>query len=43
VLEAMLADPLAGCLPYEHVVSMTDELLGATRSWLPQFTDAAPA
>jgi alpha-galactosidase len=37
VLEAMLADPLAGRLPYEDVVAMTDELLTATRSWLPQF------
>jgi len=40
VLEAMLADPMAGRLPYEHVVAMTDELLAATRPWLPQF-DAA--
>jgi alpha-galactosidase len=38
VLEAMLADPMAGSLPYEHVVSMTDELLAATALWLPQFT-----
>jgi alpha-galactosidase/6-phospho-beta-glucosidase family protein len=37
VLEAMLADPMAGCLPYEHVVRMTDELLAATKPWLPQF------
>ena len=37
VLEAMLADPMAGSLPYEHVVSMTDELLAATKAWLPQF------
>jgi alpha-galactosidase len=37
VLEAMLADPVAGALPYEHVVSMTDELLAATQPWLPQF------
>ncbi len=36
-LEAMLADPMAGALPYEHVVSMTDELLAATAPWLPQF------
>jgi len=36
-LEAMLADPMAGSLPYEHVVAMTDELLGATAPWLPQF------
>ena len=37
VLEAMLADPMAGRLPYEHVVAMTDELLSATKPWLPQF------
>jgi alpha-galactosidase len=37
VLEAMLTDRLAGHLPYEHVVSMTDELLSATARWLPQF------
>ena len=36
-LEAMLADPMAGALPYEHVVTMTDELLAATAPWLPQF------
>ncbi len=36
-LEAMLADPMAGALPYEHVVAMTDELLAATAPWLPQF------
>ncbi|HLX87340.1 MAG TPA: hypothetical protein VKR22_02595 [Acidimicrobiales bacterium] len=37
VLEAMLADPTAGRLPYEHVVSLTDELLAATSPWLAQF------
>jgi len=37
--EAMLADPMAGSLPYEHVVTMTDELLSATRPWLAQFGD----
>ncbi|HEY5024170.1 MAG TPA: hypothetical protein VII76_04270 [Acidimicrobiales bacterium] len=36
-LEAMLADPLAGSLPYEHVVSMTTELLAATAPWLARF------
>ncbi|HVA02527.1 MAG TPA: hypothetical protein VMU64_02170 [Acidimicrobiales bacterium] len=36
-LEAMLADPMAGALPYEHVVAMTDELLAATAPWLSQF------
>ena len=35
-LEAMLADPMAGSIPYEHVVAMTDELLAATAPWLPQ-------
>jgi alpha-galactosidase len=38
VLEAMLADPLAGSIPYEHTVAMTDELLEATSRWLPQFS-----
>ena len=37
VLEAMLADPLAGRGDYGQVVDMTDELLDATRAWLPQF------
>ena len=37
VLEAMLTDQVAGRLPYEHLVSMTDELLAATAAWLPQF------
>jgi alpha-galactosidase/6-phospho-beta-glucosidase family protein len=36
-LEAMFADPMAGSLPYEHVVTMTEELLAATAPWLPQF------
>ncbi len=39
-LEAMLADLVAGSLPYDHVVQMTDELLAATSAWLPQFTEA---
>jgi alpha-galactosidase len=39
VLEAMLADPLAGRLPYEHVVEMTGALLAATADWLPQFKE----
>jgi alpha-galactosidase len=38
VLEAMLADPYAGSIPYEDTVTMTDELLAATKDWLPQFT-----
>lgn len=37
VLEAMLADQMAARLPYEHVVAMTDDLLAATATWLPQF------
>lgn len=37
VLEAMLADQMAGRLPYEHVVAITDELLAALAPWLPQF------
>jgi alpha-galactosidase len=37
VFEAMLTDQLAGRLPYEQVVSMTDELLAATAQWLPRF------
>ena len=37
VLEAMLTDQVARQLPYEHLVSMTDELLAATAPWLPQF------
>ncbi|HEX5615822.1 MAG TPA: hypothetical protein VFZ83_11780 [Acidimicrobiia bacterium] len=37
VLEAMLADPLAGRLDFDRLVAMTDELLAATARWLPQF------
>ena len=37
VLEAMLADPVAGSLPWEAVVEMTGELLTATAPWLAQF------
>ena len=40
VIEAMLTDQLAGRLPYEHVIAMTDELLAATAPWLPQFERA---
>jgi len=35
VLHAMLADPIAGTLPWEHVTAMTDELLNRTSAWLP--------
>jgi alpha-galactosidase/6-phospho-beta-glucosidase family protein len=38
VLEAMLSDQMVGRLPYEQVVSLTDELLAATAHWLPQFS-----
>ena len=34
VLEAMLSDPVAGALPYEHVLAMTEELLAATAPWV---------
>ena len=37
VLAALLADPLTGRTDYERVEQMTDELLAATRPWLPQF------
>jgi alpha-galactosidase len=37
VLEAMLTDQMAGRLPYEHIVALTDELLAATAPWLNQF------
>ena len=37
VLEAMLADPLAGRGDFCELVEMTDELLEATSPWLPQF------
>ena len=37
VLAALLADPLTGRTDYDRVGQMTDELLAATRRWLPQF------
>jgi alpha-galactosidase len=37
VLQAMLADPVAGSLPFEHVTAITDEMLTATSRWLPRF------
>ena len=37
VLAAMLADPLAGRMDFDALGRMTDELLDATRAWLPQF------
>ena len=38
VFEAMLLDPLAGRIDYDQVGEMTDEMLAATKPWLPQFT-----
>jgi len=37
VIAAMLADPLASRIDYDDMVRMTDELLAATKPWLPQF------
>jgi len=37
VVEAMLLDPLAGRIDYDHLQQMTDEMLAATAQWLPQF------
>jgi alpha-galactosidase len=37
VVEAMLLDPLAGRIDFDHLEQMTDEMLGATSRWLPQF------
>lgn len=37
VVEAMLADPLAGRIDYDQLLAMTDEMLTATKPWLPQF------
>jgi alpha-galactosidase/6-phospho-beta-glucosidase family protein len=34
-IEAMLADPIAGTLPWDAVEAMTDALLDATAPWLP--------
>ncbi len=39
VLEAMMADPMAGQLAYDDIVAMTGEMLDATARWLPQFAD----
>ncbi len=37
VVEAMLLDPLAGRIDFDRLAQMTDEMLAATKSWLPQF------
>jgi alpha-galactosidase len=38
VVEAMLLDPLAGRIDFDRMEQMTDDLLAATASWLPQFS-----
>ena len=38
VVDAMLLDPLAGRIDFDHVEQMTDEMLAATAQWLPQFS-----
>lgn len=37
VVEAMLADPLAGRIDFDRLQEMCSELLSATSRWLPQF------
>lgn len=37
VVEAMMLDPLAGRIDFDHLEQMTDEMLAATSRWLPQF------
>ena len=37
VFEAMMVDPLAGRLDYDALRDLTDEMLVATKRWLPQF------
>lgn len=37
VFAAMLADPLASRIDYDDLGRMTDELIAATKPWLPQF------
>ncbi len=36
-VESMLLDPLAGRIDFDQLEQMTDEMLGATSRWLPQF------
>jgi alpha-galactosidase len=38
VFEAMLEDPFAGRIDYDALGHMTDEMLAATKRWLPQFS-----
>jgi 6-phospho-beta-glucosidase len=37
VLDALLTDPLAGRIDYDALRAMSDEMLTATKRWLPQF------
>jgi alpha-galactosidase len=37
VVAAMLADPVASKIDYDEMLRMTDDLLSATKPWLPQF------
>ena len=37
VVDAMLLDPLAGRIDFDHVEAMVDDMLQATAPWLPQF------
>jgi alpha-galactosidase len=37
VVDAMLLDPLAGRIDFDHVEAMVDDMLHATAPWLPQF------
>jgi alpha-galactosidase len=37
LLDAMQLDPLAGRCDFDHLLAMTDEMLAATKQWLPQF------
>ena len=37
VLDAMELDPLAGRTDFDHLKLMTDEMIAATKQWLPQF------
>jgi alpha-galactosidase len=36
-VEAMQLDPLAGRIDFDRVEQMTDDMLAATKQWLPQF------
>jgi len=37
VFAAMFVDPLAGRIDFDQLAAMTDEMLAATKPWLPQF------